>query len=91
MGIGTHSPTWGNIPRESPHSCCYPALAGLWGAIPLGWKAFFDELVLWRGIASANSLHIKRLAGRQDAAATKDNEAGPKSDLINRETNLSQK
>ena len=91
MGIGTHSPTWGNIPREAPHSCCNPALAGLWGAIPLGLKAFFDELVLWRGIASANSLHIKRLAGRQDAAATKDNEAGPKSDLINRETNLSQK
>jgi hypothetical protein len=57
----------------------------------LGWKAFFDELVLWRRIASANSLHIKRLAGRQDAAATKDDEAGPKSDLINRETNLSQK
>jgi hypothetical protein len=67
-------------------------LAGLWGAIPLGWKAFFDELALWRRIASANSLHIKRLAGRQDAAATKTkNEAGPKSDLINGETNLSQK
>jgi hypothetical protein len=53
--------------------------------------AFFDERVLWRRVALANPVPINQWAGRQDAAATKENEAGPKSDLINRETNLSQK
>ena len=58
--------------------------------VGVGWH-FFDERVLWRGVASAHLSQINQWAGRQDAAATKENEAGPKSDLINRETNLSQK